>query len=83
MTAILGTVTKSTAEEPAEVAALELPGRALILLGTYLLLPARCHRVLSAPLVNEQEIELPLDVCRYRSPSLFIAVDCLERHTQK
>ena len=77
----MGAVTFGSTEKPAEMAALEFPGRACFFHVTLLFFPAGCQAVLSAPLIDQQKKDLPLDMGRYGSPSLFIAVDRLKRHS--
>jgi hypothetical protein len=62
---------------------LKLPGRALLLVVTQLLFPAGGKYVVASALMDEKEIQLTFDVRWYRSPTLFITMDCLERHSKQ
>lgn len=80
---ILGAVAQGATEEPAEMAALKLPGGALLLEGALLFFPARNKRICSPPLIDQQKIELSFDMGGYGSPALLIAVDGFQRHAEE
>jgi hypothetical protein len=62
------------------MAALKLPGGALLFNTTHFFLPTWCQDIISASLIDQQEIEVSLYVHGYNPPSLFIAVNCLKGH---
>lgn len=74
MAGVLGTLTKSATQKPAEMSALKFPCRALIFYLALFLFPAGLQVVFAATLVDEKEIELPLDVVWNSSPALLITV---------
>ena len=80
---VLGATAECSIEEPAQMAALEFPGGALFPLGALFFFPARCQTGIPATLIYEEEEKLSFYMRWYRTPALLIAVDGLERHTQK
>ena len=80
---ILGAIAFRTAQEPAEVTALELPGRTVALDGAAFFLPARGQGVGPSPLIDQQEINVPLDMGGDCPPALFVAVNGLQGHAEE
>lgn len=77
------TIAQGATQEPAEMAALKLPGRAVVFLGTVLVFPAWLQIILSTPLVDEEKIDMPLYVIGNCPPSLFVAVYGFQRHAEE
>jgi len=68
--------TLGTAEKPAEMSGLEFPGRTDFLALAFLVVPAVFS--FGCPcfaLINQQEVDMSLNIQRYASPSLLIALD--------
>ena len=63
--------------------ALKFPRGTLLLVSTELLLPAGNQAVCSAPLIDQQKIELPFDMSGDGPPSLLIAVYRFQRHAEE
>jgi hypothetical protein len=82
-TGILGAIAESSAKKPAKVATLKLPGRALLFQIALFSVPAWGEDIVSAPLIDQQEIQLSLNMRWNRSPPLFITVNGFQRHSQK
>jgi len=79
----MGAIAQCATKEPAEMAALEFPGWTLLFDVAELFVPAGNETVFSAPLINQQEVDLPLNVRRDGSPSLLVAVYCFQRHPEE
>jgi hypothetical protein len=78
-----GAFTFGSAEKPAQMAALELPGGASLLLTALFLFPAGDQVLLSASLVAEKEKNLPFNM-RWNCPSaLLVAMNGLNRNPQE
>lgn len=65
------------------MATLKFPGGALFFDCAEFLLPAGGQAVFSAPLIDQQKVELSLDMGGDSAPSLFIAVYCLQGHAEQ
>ncbi len=59
---ILRALTEGPVQEPAEVAALEFPGRTMFAFQALFLLPAWCQAGVPTSLIDEQEKDLTLDM---------------------
>ena len=62
---------------------LEFPSRAIFLLLTIFLFPARNQFILVFSLINEKKEKLTLYVRWNRAPSLLVTVDGLQRHSEQ
>ncbi len=80
---LAGTFTQGTAEEPAEVATLEFPGRTIFAFLAFLLFPAWRQLIAAFTLVDEQKEKLPFDMGGNRTPSLLITVNRFQRHAKQ
>jgi hypothetical protein len=80
---ILGAITKGAGHIPAHMAAIKLPGRALLFDRTEFLLPTAEGTALAASLVEIEKIEELFGMGGNGAPSLFVAVDGLERDTKQ
>ena len=76
--ASLGAVTAGSADEPAQMSALKLPGRALLLHPAVFSFPAWDSALNFTFAITEKEEDLTFNMGRNRSPPLFIAVNGLE-----
>lgn len=76
-------IAECSAQEPAEMPALELPGRTFLLAGTPRQLPAWLLLHCPSSLVDKKEIDVFFNMLGDCSPSLLIAVDCLDGNSQK
>jgi hypothetical protein len=76
--ATLGTVAEGSTDEPAQMPALKLPGRALLLYPAVFYLPAWGDVLQLSFAITEKEEDLTFNMGRNRSPPLFIAVNGLE-----
>jgi hypothetical protein len=76
--ATIRAITASTADKPAQVAALEFPGRALIFQVAILFFPAGNGCLVFSFMVAKKKKDLPFYVTRNISPTLFVAVHSLQ-----
>lgn len=77
--------THSSVDKPAQTTGLKLPCRAFFSMfaRTFLYNPARLLSIHSSSLSGKQEEYLPLHMTRHRSPSLLVAVYCLNRRSEQ
>ena len=80
---IAGAFTQGTAEEPAEVATLEFPGRTIFAFLTFFLVPAWSQLIVAFTLVDEQKEKLPFNMSGNRTPPLLITVNRFQRHAKQ
>ena len=73
--ASLSAVTAGSADKPAQMPALKLPGRALLLHPALFFFPARDRVFMLSFMVADKEEDLPFNMRRNRSPSLLVAVN--------
>ena len=63
--------------------ALKFPGGTILFYGAHFFLPAWLPALLFTSLIYQQKIEMPLYMSWYRSPTLLIAMDSLQRHAEE
>ena len=79
---LLSAFTECAIEEPAEMTALEFISRAVFPVQALLFLPAGDHVRVSSTLINQEKINITFNMRGNRTPTLFVAVNSLERHPQ-
>jgi hypothetical protein len=80
---VFGAITKGAGHIPAHMAAIKLPGRAMLFDRTELLLPAAKGTALAASLIEIEKIEELFGMGGNGAPPLLVAVDGLERDTKQ
>ena len=77
------TFTLCSAQKPAEMPTLKLPGRTGFFITTLLFFPAGDQILLSAALITEKEEYLAFNMRRNGPASLLVTMDCFNRNPEK